>query len=74
MYNSDCPICYDDLDKKIHFPFKCGHKICLDCNEKLDDRHCPYCRAEIPIKLTKNEYVIFVLGLIFPPLLLYFLK
>jgi len=73
MYNDDCPICFKDLTKCIHFPFDCKHRICLDCNELIDDRRCPVCRADIPIKLTKKEFGIFFAGLLFPPLLLYFL-
>ncbi len=73
MYNDECPICYKDLSKCLHFPFECKHRICLDCNELLENRVCPVCRKDIPIKLKKYEYVIFMFGLVFPPLLIYFL-
>jgi hypothetical protein len=73
MFNSDCPICFDNLDRKIYFPFACGHKICLTCNEGILDRKCPLCRADIPIMITRKEYLIFIAGCFFPPLLLYFL-
>lgn len=72
-FNDECPICYDDLNKKIHFPFSCNHRICLECNDFLDNRHCPICRKEIPLKITRRQYLIFTLGLLFPPLLLLFL-
>jgi hypothetical protein len=73
MFNSDCPVCYDNLINKIHFPFQCGHKVCLECNEGILDRKCPLCRSEIPIMMTRMEYLIFVVGIFCPPLLLYFL-
>jgi len=73
MYNMECPICYEDLKTKIHFPFKCNHRICLDCNEHLENRICPMCRAEIPILIKKHEYIIFMVGIFFPPLLTNFL-
>jgi len=63
MYNKECPICYDDLDYKIHFPFNCNHRICLECNDNLENRECPLCRAEIPIRITRLEYTIFISGL-----------
>jgi hypothetical protein len=53
MFNTDCLICYDNLTYKLHIIFNCNHKICLDCNEKLENRICPVCRAEIPIRLSK---------------------
>lgn len=64
MYNSECPICYDNLDKKIHLPFNCNHRICLECNDSLENRECPLCRAEIPIRVTRLEYTVFISGLV----------
>lgn len=71
--SESCPVCYDSLKTKIYFPLPCHHKICLECNEKIDLRRCPLCRREIPIKLTRKEYILFVLSLFCPPLLVYFM-
>jgi len=64
MYNKDCPICFDNLDCKIHYPFNCGHRICLVCNDELEKRQCPLCRADIPIRITRLEYGVFITGLV----------
>jgi hypothetical protein len=59
----DCPVCYDSLNTNIYFPYECGHKVCLRCNEQMEDRRCPICRADIPILITRNEYL-FLCGFI----------
>jgi uncharacterized protein with PIN domain len=64
MYNSECPICFDSLDMKLHLPFNCNHSVCLECNDSLENRECPLCRAEIPIRVTRLEYTVFISGVL----------
>ena len=59
----NCPVCYESLENCIYFPYGCGHKVCLTCNEQMQDRRCPLCRADIPVLITKNEYI-FLCGFI----------
>ena len=44
--NTECIICYEQLDKK--FIFKCSHDICIECYQKMleydDILKCPICR------------------------------
>ena len=70
MYNSDCPICLDTFTNQIYFPFDCKHRICLKCNDSLDDRCCPLCRAPIPIKITRLEYIISLCTIVTIPILM----
>jgi hypothetical protein len=54
-YDWECPICYDNLKKKLIlcFPFECGHAYCFSCFKKLCystpyrkrfNIKCPMCR------------------------------
>jgi hypothetical protein len=36
-----CPICLENI-KNISLP--CGHLICSDCEDKLQNKECPMCR------------------------------
>jgi hypothetical protein len=34
------------------------------CNDELEKRQCPLCRADIPIRITRLEYGVFITGLV----------
>lgn len=41
---TECPVCYEILTKDTAKLGNCGHIVCRDCYEKLDN--CPICRKK----------------------------
>lgn len=46
---SSCPICITLITECIdpHLLIPCGHSLCLECIEKMNDRTCPICKTQI---------------------------
>lgn len=43
----ECPICYENLDKKLSVSIPCGtipHRLCIRCFLEIEKRECPLCR------------------------------
>lgn len=38
----ECPICYDDMQRKVKL--SCGHSFCISCLQNTDNDSCPLCR------------------------------
>jgi len=51
--NSECPICYENIEENDTTITNCNHKYCTECVKRLitettPHRHpCPLCRTEI---------------------------
>jgi hypothetical protein len=52
---NECPICYEELQKRIYCVTPCNHKICLDCIVKMKTSTCHICRNDIS-KLFPKEF------------------
>jgi hypothetical protein len=47
--NSDCPICYEHVNRGCGYKFDCSHKICTKCVfgcKRFTSVICPLCRHE----------------------------
>lgn len=54
LEESQCAICFEDVQEDDWIIFDCGHKICVNCLQKLfyhtkksKDIDCPFCRVVI---------------------------
>ena len=46
---SECPICYEDMSRKIATRSPCKHEVCLECLLQLEQpATCPLCRTFLP--------------------------
>ena len=51
----DCTICLDgNIHDKKMINLVCGHKLCINCYNKLIRNLCPFCRNVIPCKEDRN--------------------
>jgi hypothetical protein len=41
---SECPVCFETITKDTAKLGNCGHLVCMDCFDKLDN--CPICRKK----------------------------
>ena len=46
----ECPVCMELPSGAVHLCPK-GHRICKSCDERLEARRCPVCRAALPLFL-----------------------
>jgi hypothetical protein len=56
--NFDCIICfekYNDSNRKPHVLIPCGHTICKECSESIDN--CPKCRKNIERKVENWDLI-----------------
>jgi len=59
---SECPVCYDEIEKLNYIQLQCSHVFCVDCIKKCFTTNtnkmvlCPYCREEIKGVSLYNEY------------------
>lgn len=50
-----CHICYSEVNpEKMRF-LECMHSLCCDCLKNLQQKICPFCRAEIKIEIKQIE-------------------
>jgi len=42
---TECPVCFENLNKENTKLTNCGHLFCLDCFDKVDS--CPICRKKL---------------------------
>lgn len=55
---NECPICYEELQKRIFCITPCRHKICLVCIVKMKTKSCPICRNDLSNLIPKEfEYM-----------------
>jgi hypothetical protein len=50
--DNECSICYE----KIGYKLTCGHRCCIECQQKLTKRNCPICRKKIKEFTTDHHY------------------
>jgi len=56
--NIDCIICYEnynDSNRKPYLLISCGHTICGECSELIDN--CPKCRKKIEGKVENWDLI-----------------
>jgi hypothetical protein len=41
--DNECSVCFE----KIGYNLKCGHRCCIECQQKLTKKSCPICRKKI---------------------------
>ena len=45
--NTECPVCYEDMEYQIAVKFPCRHSMCITCFCKLKSFTCAMCRREL---------------------------
>jgi uncharacterized protein YbaR (Trm112 family) len=64
MINSECSICYDDVEKNNIIKTNCNHTYCISCFKQylsvkseswINTVSCPYCRQHIHCLSLNNE-------------------
>ncbi|XP_052121335.1 uncharacterized protein LOC113206347 isoform X2 [Frankliniella occidentalis] len=58
----DCNICFEPFDQGGHLPkaIPCGHTVCLQCLQRLQNRKCPTCQQvfQAPLSQIPNNYTV----------------
>ena len=49
-----CKICFESKDQLIVIP--CGHKLCINCSQKLTTKMCYFCRSPITATVMKLSF------------------
>ena len=53
--DAECPVCYENLSRKIQTRFPCTHSICLICLAKMKrPPKCPMCRFDLKSYLPQD--------------------
>ena len=71
MFNTECPICFENLNDKKIITLRCKHRICFECLKEWNKvkNTCPICREPIKRvfkiifvekKRKKNKYIGFI--------------
>ena len=43
----ECPVCYEELAKRVRVTTPCEHVVCLRCFLRLRPPRCPLCREDL---------------------------
>ena len=50
VMDSECCVCYENMNKKNAILLNCSHQICIQCIHQIIDKQCPLCRNRIETK------------------------
>jgi hypothetical protein len=43
----ECPVCYEELTRRVRVTTPCEHVVCLRCFLRLRPPRCPLCRTDL---------------------------